>query len=102
MRNYKNILTRSAVSYGWLESKISLICIQTCMKTIMIDDETYKKLKNMKGEKSFSKFLSILAENAKHGSKDSIKRFYGTLTEKEAEIWEKAIMDSRNNMRERL
>ena len=45
------------------------------MKTIMIDDETYKKLKNMKGEKSFSKFLSILAENAKHGSKDSIKRF---------------------------
>ena len=40
----KNILTRSAVSYGWLESNISLICIQICMKTIMIDDETYKKL----------------------------------------------------------
>ena len=72
------------------------------MKTIMIGDETYKKLKNMKGEKSFSKFLSALAENVKYRSKDSIKRFYGILTEKEAEIWEKAIMDSRNNMRERV
>ena len=72
------------------------------MKTIMIDDETYKKLKNMKGEKSFSKFLSALAENAKYGSKDSIQRFYGISTEKEAEIWEKAIMDSRNNIRERV
>lgn len=71
------------------------------MKTIIIDDETYKKLKNMKGEKGFSKFLSILVANAEYGSKDRIKRFYGILTEKEAEIWEKAIMDSRNNMRER-
>ena len=72
------------------------------MKTIMIDDETYKKLKNMKEENSFSKFLSTLAENAKYGSKESIKRFYGILTEKEADIWEKAIMDSRNNIRERV
>ena len=72
------------------------------MKTIRIDDETYKKLKNMKGDKSLSKFLSISAGNAKHGSKDSIKRFYGVLTEKDGELWEKAIMDSRNNMRERL
>ena len=47
------------------------------MKTIRINDETYKKLKNMKGDKSLSKFLSISAGNAKHGSKDSIKRFYG-------------------------
>ena len=71
------------------------------MKTIIIDDEIYKKLKNMKGEKSFSKFLSILAANAEYGSKDRIKRFYGILTEKEAEIWEKEIMDSKNNMSER-
>ena len=71
------------------------------MKTIIIDYETYKKLKNMKGEKSFNKFLSILAAKAEYGSKDSINRFYGILTEKEAEIWEKAIMDTRNNMRER-
>ena len=54
----------------------------------------------MEGEKSFSKFLSTLAENTKYGSKNSIKRFYGILTEKEAEIWEKAMKDSRNNMRE--
>ena len=56
----------------------------------------------MKGDKSFSKFLNILAGNAKHGSKDSIKRFYGVLTEKERELWEKSIIDTRNDMRERL
>ena len=72
------------------------------MKTIRIDDETYKKLKNIKGDKSFNKFLSISAGNAKHGSKDSIKRFYGVLTEKERELWEKSIIGSRNNIRERL
>ncbi|MGC8514696.1 MAG: antitoxin VapB family protein [Thermoplasmata archaeon] len=72
------------------------------MKTIMIDDETYKKLKNMKGDKSFSKLLSFLAENAKHGSKDILCKFYGILTEEEAEIWDKAIMESRNNLRERV
>ena len=60
------------MAYYWVKSDILFICKQICMKTIMIDDETYKKLKNMKGEKSFSKFLSTLAENAKYGSKKKL------------------------------
>ncbi len=50
------------------------------MKTIKIDDETYNKLKEMKGEKSFSKFLSCIAGGVLVGSKGNIKKFYGILS----------------------
>jgi len=35
------------------------------MKTIMIDDETYEKLKRIKNNRSFSTLLSNLADEAR-------------------------------------
>ncbi|MHB8371178.1 MAG: antitoxin VapB family protein [Thermoplasmataceae archaeon] len=68
----------------------------------MIDDETYNKLKKMKGEKSFSKFLSCLAGDAQGRSKENIKKFYGILSDDEAKAWENAIRESRSNLKERI
>lgn len=72
------------------------------MKTIMIDDETYEKLKRMKNNRSFSSLLSYLAEESRGRAKNNIRKFYGMLNEQEAEMWEGAISESRNELKDRL
>ncbi len=72
------------------------------MKTIMIDDETYEKLKRMKNNRSFSSLLSFLADEARGRAKYNIRKFYGILNKQEAEMWESAISESRNKLRDRL
>lgn len=72
------------------------------MKTIMIDDETYNKLKKLKGNRSFSKLLNHLAGESAGREKVAIRKFYGILTEEEAETWESMAKESRGRFRERL
>jgi len=71
------------------------------MKTIMIDDETYEKLKRIKNNRSFSTLLSNLIDEARGREKSNIKKFYGILNEQEATMWESAISQSRDELRGR-
>ena len=54
------------------------------MKTLMIRDEVYKKLKAIKKEKeSFSELLNRLIESV--DNKMKLEKFFGILSEEEAE-----------------
>ncbi|MHB1492280.1 MAG: antitoxin VapB family protein [Thermoplasmataceae archaeon] len=72
------------------------------MKSIKIGDKTYNKLKEMRREKSFSKFLSCIAGYVQIGSKGNIKKFCGISSDDEAAAWETAIGESRSNTKERM
>ncbi len=74
------------------------LCTDIC-EDPKIDDRTHYKLKKMEGDGSFSKFLSLPADESKVGSKESLRRFYGTLTEEEEEPVETAIKELRISFR---
>ncbi|MHB1810886.1 MAG: antitoxin VapB family protein [Thermoplasmataceae archaeon] len=69
------------------------------MKTIMIDDKVYEKLRSIKGQKSFSKLLDSLVEESKTRKKTILGKEFGTLTGGEAAEFEKAIEEFRWNFR---
>ncbi len=69
------------------------------MKTIMIDDKVYEKLRSIKGQKSFSKLLDSLVEEFKTRKKTLLGKEFGTLTSGEAAEFEKAIEEFRRNFR---
>ena len=69
------------------------------MKTIMIDDKVYEKLRSIKGQKSFSKLLDSLVEEFKTRKKTLLGKEFGTLTGGEAAEFEKAIEEFRWNFR---
>ena len=69
------------------------------MKTIMIDDKVYEKLRSIKGQKSFSKLLDSLVEEFKTRKKTLLGKEFGTLTGGEAAEFEKAIEEFRRNFR---
>ena len=69
------------------------------MKTIMIDDKVYEKLRSIKGQKSFSKLLDSLVEESKTRKKTLLGKEFGTLTSGEAAEFEKAIEEFRRNFR---
>lgn len=69
------------------------------MKTIMIDDKVYEKLRSIKGQKSFSKLLDSLVEESKTRKKTLLGKEFGTLTGGEAAEFEKAIDEFRWNFR---
>lgn len=74
----------------------------TIMKTIMISDETYQKLAAIKGKKSFTVLLSELAEKAKQTKLKDLERFFGIMSNDEAEWLEKFITDRRRNAKVRV
>jgi len=45
------------------------------MKTIMIEDKVYKKLRSIKGAKSFSKLLDSLVDESKSKRKAILDRY---------------------------
>jgi len=59
-----------------------------CMKTLMIKDDVYKKLKMLKREnESFSDAISRLISQADNRAK--LEKFFGILSEEEAEAMKK-------------
>jgi predicted CopG family antitoxin len=49
------------------------------MKTIMISDETYRKLASIKGKKSFTNLLSEMVDRLKQTNKSEILKFAGIM-----------------------
>ncbi len=72
------------------------------MKTLMIEDRVYRKLRSVKGTKSFSKLLDALVEESKSIKKAKLKKYFGTLSKEEARQWEYAMGEIRKNFRVRI
>jgi predicted CopG family antitoxin len=65
------------------------------MKTIMIRDEVYKKLVEIKGDKSFSDVIEELIEESLSLRKKRLERYFGVLSNEDAEELIKKIKEMR-------
>ncbi|MEJ2781033.1 antitoxin VapB family protein [Stygiolobus sp. CP850M] len=65
------------------------------MKTIMIKDEVYKKLVEIKGDKSFSDVIEELIEESLSLRKKRLERYFGILSKEDAEELIKKIKEMR-------
>ena len=72
------------------------------MKTIMIEDRVYRKLRSVKGTKSFSKLLDALVEESQSIRKAKLEKYFGVLSKEDAERMEYAIRELRKNFKVRI
>jgi len=67
------------------------------MKTIVIRDDVYRKLNEIKGNKSFSDIIEELIEESLSLRKKKLKKYFGILSEEEAKELEREIKEMRKN-----
>jgi len=65
------------------------------MKTIMIRDDVYKKLVEIKGDKSFSEIIEELIEESLILRRRKLEKYFGILNGEEAEEMMKEIKEVR-------
>ncbi|WP_432518179.1 antitoxin VapB family protein [Saccharolobus islandicus] len=65
------------------------------MKTIMIRDDVYKKLVEIKGDKSFSEIIEELIEESLTLRRRKLEKYFGILNEEQAEEIMKEIKEVR-------
>jgi len=65
------------------------------MKTIMIRDDVYKKLVEIKGDKSFSEVIEELIEESLILRRRKLEKYFGILNGEEAEEMMKEIKEAR-------
>jgi predicted CopG family antitoxin len=65
------------------------------MKTIMIRDDVYRKLNEIKGNKSFSDIIEELIEESLSLRKKKLEKYFGILSKEEAEKLEREIKEMR-------
>jgi len=65
------------------------------MKTIMIRDEVYKKLIEIKGDKSFSDVIEELIEESLSLRRKRLERYFGVLSKEGAEELRKKVKELR-------
>jgi len=65
------------------------------MKTIMIRDDVYRKLNEIKGNKSFSDIIEELIEESLSLRKKKLEKYFGILSEEEAKELEREIKEMR-------
>jgi len=65
------------------------------MKTIMIRDDVYKKLVEIKGNKSFSEIIEELIEESLILRRRKLEKYFGILNGEEAEEMMKEIKEVR-------
>ncbi|MBR9689771.1 MAG: antitoxin [Candidatus Altiarchaeota archaeon] len=63
------------------------------MKNIMVKEGVYTRLKDIKGEKSFSDILDELTRSKIELRKRNLREYFGTYTDKEAKELEKNISE---------
>jgi predicted CopG family antitoxin len=66
------------------------------MKTIVIRDDVYRKLSEIKGNKSFSDIIEELIEESLSLRKKKLEKYFGILSEEEAEELEREIKEMKN------
>ncbi|NAZ26447.1 MAG: antitoxin [Nanoarchaeota archaeon] len=72
------------------------------MKTIMIRDDVYRKLNEIKGNKSFSDIIEKLIEESLSLRKKKLKKYFGILSKEEAEELEREIKEMRKKTDESI
>jgi Uncharacterized ACR, COG1753. len=65
------------------------------MKTILIRDDIYKKLNEIKGDKSFSDIIEDLIEESLSLRKKKLDKYFGILSKEEAKELEIEIKEMR-------
>jgi len=65
------------------------------MKKIMIRDDVYRKLNEIKGNKSFSDIIEKLIEESLSLRRKKLEKYFGILNEKEAKELEREIKEMR-------
>lgn len=65
------------------------------MKTIMIRDDVYRKLNEIKGNKSFSDIIEELIEESLSLRRKKLEKYFGILSEEEAKELEREIKEMR-------
>ncbi|WP_236750788.1 antitoxin VapB family protein [Acidianus sp. HS-5] len=73
-----------------------------CMKTIMIRDDVYEKLLEIKGDKSFSDAIEELIEESLSLRRKKIEKYFGILSKEEANELYKEIEEMRKKTDEDL
>jgi len=72
------------------------------MKTILIRDDVYKKLNEIKGNKSFSDIIEELIEESLSLRKKKLKKYFGILSKEEAKELEREIKEMRKKTDESI
>ena len=72
------------------------------MKTIMIRDDVYRKLNDIKGNKSFSDIIEELIEESLSLRKKKLKKYFGILSKQEAKELEGEIKEMRKKTDESI
>jgi predicted CopG family antitoxin len=65
------------------------------MKTILIRDDIYRKLNEIKGNKSFSDIIEELIEESLSLRKKKLEKYFGVLSKEEAKKLEREIKEMR-------
>jgi len=65
------------------------------MKTIVIRDDVYRKLNEIKGNKSFSDIIEELIEESLSLRKKKLEKYFGILSKEEAKELEREIKEMR-------
>jgi Uncharacterized ACR, COG1753. len=65
------------------------------MKTIMIRDDVYRRLVEIKGDKSFSEIIEELIEESLTVRRRKLEKYFGILSDKEAEEVMNEIKEAR-------
>jgi len=65
------------------------------MKTILIRDDIYGKLNEIKGNKSFSDIIGKLIEESLSLRKKKLKKYFGILSKEETEELDREIREMR-------
>jgi len=71
------------------------------VRTIMVRDDVYKRLLSLKGDLSFSEVIARLIEESKRARVDRLKRYFGILSDEEAEELEATVEGLRSRLRMR-
>jgi len=72
------------------------------MKTIVIRDDVYRKLNEIKGNKSFSDIIEELIEESLSLRRKKLEKYFGILSEEEAKELEREIKEMRNKSDESI
>ena len=72
------------------------------MKTIMIRDDVYRKLNEIKGNKSFSDIIEELIEESLSLRRKKLEKYFGILSEEEAKELEREIKEMRKRSDESI
>ena len=72
------------------------------MKTIIVKDDVYRKLNEIKGNKSFSDIIEELIEESLSLRKKKLKKYFGILSKQEAKELEGEIKEMRKKTDESI